>query len=490
MKSQIVEPVTIAQARVAIEQAVRIYFRRDRMGQYIMNRRRARPICLMGPAGIGKTEIVRQVADEYGLAFLSYSITHHTRQSIIGLPCLTESVVNNKPCTVTEYTMSEIIAQVHETMRLTGKQEGILFLDEFNCASESLRPIMLQLLQEKSFGPHAIPDGWLLVLAGNPSEYNRAATDLDSVTADRLRMLHIEPDYAAWRSYMTKHNIHPVVLSYLDSHKENFYVYCRDNTGTALVTARGWEDLSVMLTELEQAGEKLDLPFVAQYIQASQIARSFFSHYIQYAALIDSGMIEKVLEHSADAVSQIKAMSFERAWCLVSALVQRLRQEATVAFELDISTSVVHKILSCINEQISADANVEIDSLLRKAAEECNDRPVSTFLFGCIPLAASGNGWEAVKAHFRSELALPREEAYQKLTQQLSNLILVCRKALAGKPHLEFLFRNLCSSQSLCCIVATDPGSQFKQLFEDISYDTARAEQELDTLTNEFTTKC
>ena len=59
MKSQIVESVTIAQARETIAQAIRIYFRRDRLGQYTMNRRRARPLCLMGPAGIGKTEIVR-----------------------------------------------------------------------------------------------------------------------------------------------------------------------------------------------------------------------------------------------------------------------------------------------------------------------------------------------------------------------------------------------------------------------------------------------
>ncbi len=47
-----------------------------------------------------------------------------------------------------------------------GKKEGILFLDEFNCESETARPIMLQLLQSKTFGPHTIPDGWMLVLAG------------------------------------------------------------------------------------------------------------------------------------------------------------------------------------------------------------------------------------------------------------------------------------------------------------------------------------
>ena len=175
MKLQTVETVTIAQAKAIVAQAAQIYFLRDSGGRPWVNRRRARPICLMGPAGIGKTEIVRQVAQELGLAFLSYSITHHTRQSAIGLPRLVDGTVEGRRVSMTEYTMSEIIAQVYRTMEETGRQEGILFLDEFNCVSESLRPIMLQLLQDKSFGPHAIPDGWMLVLAGNPTEYNRSA---------------------------------------------------------------------------------------------------------------------------------------------------------------------------------------------------------------------------------------------------------------------------------------------------------------------------
>lgn len=235
MKSQIIETVTIAQAKDTIAQAADIYFSRDQRGRYRMERRRARPVCLMGPAGVGKTEIVRQVAQDKGLAFLSYSITHHTRQSIIGLPRLIQGTMEGRTVSMTEYTMSEIIAQIYRTMEETSLQEGILFLDEFNCASESLRPIMLQLLQDKSFGPHAIPDGWMLVLAGNPTEYNRAASALDPVTADRMRLVHIVPDYPAWRAYAKTRDIHPVVLSYLDNHKEHFYICQREEDGTALV---------------------------------------------------------------------------------------------------------------------------------------------------------------------------------------------------------------------------------------------------------------
>ena len=50
--------------------------------------------------------------------------------------------------------MSEIIASVYDMMERIGLKEGILFLDEINCVSETLAPAMLQFLQYKIFGRH------------------------------------------------------------------------------------------------------------------------------------------------------------------------------------------------------------------------------------------------------------------------------------------------------------------------------------------------
>lgn len=328
MKAQVVEQVTVAQAKTAIAQTAALYFAKDANGRYRIDRRRARPVCLMGPAGIGKTEVVRQVAEEQGLAFLSYSVTHHTRQSAIGLPRLSECEVDGRTVPITEYTMSEIIAEVYRVMRESGKKEGILFLDEFNCASETLRPIMLQLLQSKTFGPHAIPEGWMLVLAGNPSEYNVSARALDAVTADRLRMLWLQPDYNAWRAYMVSRGVHPVVLSYLDDHRRQFYVFEKGKDGEALVTARGWEDLSVMLRMMEEFGYPVDLPFVAQYIQSAQVAREFISYYHQYSTIIASGLADAVFTNSLTEKQEKKLseMSFPQKWALTAVVLTRLEQ--------------------------------------------------------------------------------------------------------------------------------------------------------------------
>ena len=88
--------------------------------------------------------------------------------------------------------MSEILSSVYRLMERTGLQEGILFLDEINCVSETLAPMMLQFLQCKTFGNQALPEGWLIVAAGNPPEYNKSVRDFDVVTLDRVKRIDVE----------------------------------------------------------------------------------------------------------------------------------------------------------------------------------------------------------------------------------------------------------------------------------------------------------
>ena len=183
--------MNILRAKQEIIRTVQAYLAKDEDGQYLIPSVHQRPILLMGPPGIGKTAIMEQAASACGISLVSYTITHHTRQSAIGLPYLTKRQYGGKEMTITEYTMSEIIASVHDKIEETGLQEGILFIDEINCVSETLAPTMLQFLQRKSFGSHHVPAGWVIVAAGNPPEYNKSVRDFDVVTLDRLKRIDV-----------------------------------------------------------------------------------------------------------------------------------------------------------------------------------------------------------------------------------------------------------------------------------------------------------
>ena len=179
--------MNIKEAKTEIKNAMTAYFTKNEFGEYVIPIEKQRPVFLMGPPGIGKTAIMEQIAQELNVGLISYSMTHHTRQSALGLPFIVEKNYGGKEYSVSEYTMSEIIASVYDMIEETGHKEGILFLDEINCVSETLAPAMLQFLQYKIFGRHKVPDGWIVVTAGNPPEYNNSVHEFDIVTWDRLK---------------------------------------------------------------------------------------------------------------------------------------------------------------------------------------------------------------------------------------------------------------------------------------------------------------
>lgn len=162
--------MNIKQAKKNVKNAMTAYLTKDEFGNYAIPMERQRPVFLVGPPGIGKTAIMEQVAVELDVGLVSYSMTHHTRQSALGLPFIVRKTYDGREYDVSEYTMSEIIASIYDMMEEGGVDEGILFLDEVNCVSETLAPAMLQFLQYKVFGRHRVPDGWIVVAAGNPPE--------------------------------------------------------------------------------------------------------------------------------------------------------------------------------------------------------------------------------------------------------------------------------------------------------------------------------
>lgn len=271
--------MNINEAKTQICNAMRAYFQKDEFGNYVIPIERQRPIFLMGPPGIGKTAIMEQIASELDVGLVSYSMTHHTRQSALGLPFIEKKTYGGREYSVSEYTMSEIIASVYDMIEDTGLSEGILFLDEINCVSETLAPSMLQFLQYKIFGKHRVPAGWVVVTAGNPPEYNNSVREFDIVTWDRLKRMDVEPSYDVWKEYAYRKGTHAAIMTYLDIKKDDFYRIETDVNGKIFVTARGWSDLSDMMKLYEGLDLPIDETLIAQYLQYPKIAKEFAIYY-------------------------------------------------------------------------------------------------------------------------------------------------------------------------------------------------------------------
>lgn len=353
--------MNIAEAKEQLTNTIKAYSMKDRFGNYVMPVRDQRPLFLMGPPGIGKTEIVMQVAEELGIGLVSYSITHHTRQSALGLPKIVHRTYGDREYDVSEYTMSEIIASVYDVMADTGLKEGILFLDEVNCVSETLTPTMLQFLQFKTFGKHRVPDGWIIVTAGNPVEYNRNAKEFDIVTWDRLKRVDIEPDYEAWKAYANLTGVHASILTYLEARRGSFYKVEESVDGKKFVTARGWSDLSAIIRMYEDLDIKVDRKLIGQYLQDPETADDFAAYYDLFRKYRSDYKLEDILSgtESEDIRERAAAAPFDERLSLLGLLLGIIREEISDVVRTEDTAAELVKLLRQVKD--GADINETAD---------------------------------------------------------------------------------------------------------------------------------
>ena len=356
--------MNIKEAKEQIEKAVRIYLMKDSYGNYRIPIERQRPVFLLGAPGIGKTAVMSQVAQDLDVALVSYSMTHHTRQSALGLPFISHKNYQGKEFDVSEYTMSEIVASVYEAMEVSGKKEGILFLDEINCVSETLTPSMLQFLQYKTFGKHQIPEGWVVATAGNPPQFNRSVREFDIVTMDRLKVMEIEPDYDAWRGYAVNRGVHSVILTYLDIKKGDFYIIENTVDGKSYVTARGWEDLSETIYLYEEQGFLVDETLIGQYLRNPRVVREFASYYDLYQKYKKDYQVHQILSGEADRDIRKRAQQapFDERLSLMGLLLEALQQDIRKNVELEDAMLKLLNELKEVKERLSAEPKAEISA--------------------------------------------------------------------------------------------------------------------------------
>ena len=352
--------MNIKEAKEQIKNAMIAYFSKDEFGNYVIPIEKQRPVFLMGPPGIGKTAIMEQIAAELGVGLVSYSMTHHTRQSALGLPFIVTKNYGGKDYEISEYTMSEIIASVYDMIETTGHKEGILFLDEINCVSETLAPAMLQFLQYKIFGRHTVPEGWIVVTAGNPSEYNNSVREFDIVTWDRLKRVDVEADYDVWKEYAYKKGVHASILTYLDIKRSDFYLIETTVDGKSFVTARGWSDLSDMIQIYEKNNIAVDQRLVEQYLQNSKIAKSFAIYYDLFNKYKSDYQVDTILSGKAsdNIKERAKNARFDERLALLGMLIDKLTEESKAVILGEKSLSLLLNELKGIRvEMMNANSN-------------------------------------------------------------------------------------------------------------------------------------
>ena len=371
--------MNIKRAKEEIKNTIEAYLQKDEYGEYEISAVHQRPVLLIGPPGVGKTQIMEQVAKECEIAFVSYTITHHTRQSAIGLPYIVEKTYNNKVYSATEYTMSEIVASIYDKMKQTGLKEGLLFIDEINCVSETLAPTMLQFLQGKTFGSHKIPEGWIITAAGNPPEYNKSVREFDIVTLDRIKMIPIEADFQVWKEYAYQVSIHPAILSYLSIKPQYFCEMETTVDGKFFATPRGWEDLSNLIRVYEKLQKKIDREVIFEYIQNQRIAKDFANYWDLYKKYQNEYQIQEILEGKIKEglPQKVRSAPFDERISIVSLLFAKLNLQFKKIRDKE---EVLVILVICLREWKQKDIDLKIEKVIKNLTLEWKQKKEAQLL--------------------------------------------------------------------------------------------------------------
>ena len=467
--------MNIKDAKEQIKNAISVYFSKDDFGNFIIPPERQRPVFLMGPPGIGKTAVMAQIAGELGVGLLSYSMTHHTRQSALGLPFITKRVYGGREYDISEYTMSEIIASVYEVMEASNIREGILFLDEINCVSETLAPAMLQFLQYKTFGRHRVPDGWIVVTAGNPPEYNKSVREFDTVTWDRLKRIDVEPDFEAWKAFAYEKGVHPAVMTYLEARKDDFYSVEQTAGGKQFVTARGWVDLSDMLHLYESKGIEVDGRLVSQYLQKPEVAKRFAIYYDLFRKYRSDYQIDTILAGQAppDILRRAKEARFDERYSLLGLLLDSLSGDIRQVREL---SSAGQKLLLALRAVKAAlEAGTALDAALeaeiaalgtelesgRAAANLSGEgrrtlqRAVRSLEALLVLVRRTPGGDMTVCADYYRRFIAEKAEGAACAAEKLENAFTFCESAFGQGQEMLILVTELTLSEPCAWFIAT-----------------------------------
>ncbi|MEG3626670.1 ATP-binding protein [Streptomyces poriticola] len=208
-----------------------------RLPELLLGLATVRPVFLWGAPGIGKSSLVRDFAESLGLACVSLLGTQLAPEDLIGVPQIRggRSV----------FCPPEVIAR---------DEPYCLFLDELNAATPDVQKAFYSLILDRRIGSYELPEGSIVVGAGNRATDNALARPIASALVNRLTHVHLEASAQDWLSWAGEHGIHPWVVDHLTDRPDHLWSR-PPKTEEPFSTPRSWHMLS---DALHSFGRDLD----------------------------------------------------------------------------------------------------------------------------------------------------------------------------------------------------------------------------------------
>lgn len=190
-----------------------------------------RPVFIWGAPGIGKSALVEQFAKDVGLPCVSLLGSQLAPEDIIGIPRINGET--------SEFLPPKMIART---------EPYVLFLDELNACSQEVQKAFYSLIHERRIGEYHLPEGSIVVGAGNRAQDSAIVKTMSSALINRMFHVQMKADARQWIKWAQSSGIHPWVIDYIIQRPDHLFSE-PPKTEEPFSTPRSWHMLSDALTE-------------------------------------------------------------------------------------------------------------------------------------------------------------------------------------------------------------------------------------------------
>lgn len=165
--------------------------------EVLLNIAPVRPVFIWGAPGIGKSSIVEQFAEDIGLPCISLLGSQLAPEDIIGIPRINGET--------SEFLPPKMIAR---------KEPYVLFLDELNACTQEVQKAFYSLIYERRIGEYHLPDGSVVIGAGNRSQDGAIVKTMSTALINRMFHVQMKVDAGQWIKWAIEADLHPWVIDY------------------------------------------------------------------------------------------------------------------------------------------------------------------------------------------------------------------------------------------------------------------------------------
>jgi hypothetical protein len=174
--------------------------------EFLLNLAVVRPIFIWGAPGIGKSSLVRSFAEQLGMPCVSLLGSQLAPEDLIGVPQIIDG--KSRFCPPTMIARDDAFC---------------LFLDELNACSHEVQKAFYSLILERRIGEYVLPEGSIVIGAGNRAQDNAIVKPMSSALLNRMIHVHLNVSHRDWLEWAYGFGLHPLIIQYIENRPDHLW---------------------------------------------------------------------------------------------------------------------------------------------------------------------------------------------------------------------------------------------------------------------------